>query len=84
VGRWLGLTPAYSAARFNVPAAQLTQGFGATTSQGGGPCQRRPPAPAYRQSDGSRQRLGDSPEARKVAFIALKNLQNPRICYVLM
>jgi hypothetical protein len=40
--------------------------------------------PHYRLSDGSGRRQGDSPGTRKVAFIALKNLQNPRICHVPM
>jgi len=31
-----------------------------------------------------RQRLGDSSRTGKVTFIALKNLQNPRICHVPM
>jgi len=33
---------------------------------------------------GSGQRQGDSSRTGKIAFIALKNLQNPRICYVPM
>jgi hypothetical protein len=31
-----------------------------------------------------RQRLDDSSRTGKVTFIALKNLQNPRICHVPM
>jgi len=34
--------------------------------------------------DGSRQRRVDSPGTRKAGLIALKNLQNSRICYVAM
>jgi hypothetical protein len=33
---------------------------------------------------GSGQRQRDSSRTGKIAFIALKNLQNPRICHVLM
>jgi len=33
---------------------------------------------------GSGQRQGDSSRTGKIAFIALKNLQNPRICHVPM
>jgi hypothetical protein len=72
------------AARFNVPAAQLTRGSAQQLPRAVDHASADRQHLAYRQSDGSRQRLGDSPKARKVAFIALKNLQNPRICYVLM
>jgi hypothetical protein len=46
-----------------------------------------PQAGAYRLGLGKnefRQRLGDSSRTGKVTFIALKNLQNPRICHVPM
>jgi hypothetical protein len=33
---------------------------------------------------GSGQRQGDSSGTGKISFIALKNLQNPRICHVPM
>jgi hypothetical protein len=33
---------------------------------------------------GSGQRQGDSSSTGKIAFIALKSLQNPRICHVPM
>ena len=77
------------AARFNIPVDQISKVLAATASRGRGPRQSEREAPAsgltpwnarFRTAPG----VNWTRNRQNTAFMALKNLQNSRICYVRM